>query len=133
MSIVNGIHHIALAVNNFDEAYRFYTEGLGFKLYAKWGGPEKTIALLDIGNGEYIELFSNGTGEEEQNSRFIHLAFKVENVEEVYEKALAAGGRPHIPQKSVCTKSEPTNIVINCAFVIAPGGEQIEFFRATEV
>ncbi len=133
MSIVNGIHHVALAVNNFEESYRFYTEGLGFKLYAKWGSPEKTIALLDIGNGEYIELFSNGSGMGEQNSRYIHLAFKVDDVEEAYNKAIAAGGRPHILPKRVPVDSEPTNIVINCAFVIAPGGEQVEFFRATEV
>ena len=70
---------------------------------------------------------------EEQNSRYIHLAFKVDDVEEAYNKAIAAGGRPHILPKIVPVDSEPTNIVINCAFVIAPGGEQVEFFRATEV
>ncbi len=133
MSIVNGIHHVALAVNNFEESYKFYTEGLGFTLYAKWGSPEKTIALLDMGNGEYIELFSNGTGKEEQDSRYIHLAFKVDDVEAAYNKAIAAGGKPHILPKSVPVNSVPTNIIINCAFVIAPGGEQVEFFRATEV
>lgn len=133
MSIVNGVHHIALAVNNFEESYKFYTEGLGFKLYAKWGGPEKTIALLDMGNGEYVELFSNGSGKEEQDSRYIHLAFKVDDVEEAFEKALAAGAKHHILPKSVPVNSEPTNIIINCAFVIAPGGEQVEFFKATEV
>lgn len=133
MGIVNGIHHVALAVNNFEESYKFYTEGLGFTLYAKWGSPEKTIALLDIGNGEYIELFSNGTGKEEQDSRYIHLAFKVDDVEAAYNKAIAAGGKPHILPKSVPVNSEPTNIVINCAFVIAPGGEQVEFFKATEI
>lgn len=133
MNIVNGVHHVALAVNNFEESYKFYTEGLGFTLYAKWGGPEKTIALLDMGNGEYIELFSNGSGKEEQDSRYIHLAFKVDDVEAAYNKAIAAGAKPHILPKTVTVNSAPTNILINCAFVIAPGGEQLEFFKATEV
>ncbi len=133
MSIVNGIHHVALAVDNFEESLKFYTEGLGFKLYTKWGSPEKMIALLDMGNGEHIELFSNGSGKEEQDPRFIHLAFKVDNVEEAYNKAVAAGGKPLIAPKTVPVESEPVKIVINCAFVIAPGGEQLEFFKADEV
>ncbi len=133
MSIVNGVHHIALAVNNFEESFKFYTEGLGFKLYAKWGDPEKTIALLDMGNGEHIELFSNGSGNEEQNSRYIHLAFKVDDVEQAYNKAVAAGAKPHILPKTVPVDSAPTKIVIHCAFVIGPGGEQLEFFKADEV
>ena len=132
MSIVNGIHHVALAVDNFEESYKFYTEGLGFTLYAKWSDMEKTIALLDVGNGEYVELFSDGTGKEEQDSRYIHLAFKVDDVEASYNKAIAAGAKPHILPKCVPVDSAPTNIVINCAFVIAPGGEQVEFFKATE-
>lgn len=133
MSIVKGIHHVALAVDNFEESYKFYTEGLGFTLYAKWGGPEKTIALLDMGNGEHIELFSNGTGKAEQDSRYIHLALKVDDVEDAYNKAIAAGAKPHILPRSVEANSTPTNILINCAFVIAPGGEQIEFFKSSEL
>ena len=133
MSAVNGIHHVALAVNNFEESFKFYTEGLGFKLYAMWEDPERKIALLDIGNGEHIELFSNGTGNEEKDSRYIHLAFKVDDVDKAYNNALAAGAKPCVTPRIARVNSSPANIVINCAFVIAPGGEQVEFFRSEEV
>ena len=63
----------------------------------------------------------------------MHLAFKVDDVEAAFNKAVSAGGKPHIYPKNVAANSSPVNIVINCAFVIAPGGEQIEFFRAEEV
>ncbi|MBR4296553.1 MAG: VOC family protein [Clostridia bacterium] len=127
------IHHVAISVNNFEESFKFYTEGLGMTLYTKWGNDEKTIALLDIGNGEYIELFSDGTADEAYNSRFIHLAFSVDDVEASYKRAVEAGAKPHIAPMMANVNSKPVDIIINCAFVIAPGGEQIEFFRATEV
>lgn len=127
------IHHVAISVNNFEESLKFYTEGLGMTLYTKWGNDERTIALLDIGNGEYIELFSGGVEDEAQNCRYIHLAFSVDDIEASYKRAVEAGAKPHIEPKTVSVNAEPVDILINCAFVIAPGGEQIEFFRATEV
>lgn len=122
-------HHVALAVNNFDEVKNFYVNGLGMSVYAEWGSPEKTIALIDVGSGEYIELFSNGTGKTEENARYIHLALKTDNVDEMYEKALCAGAKQHIAPKSVHTESKPVDITLRCAFVIGKGGEQIEFFN----
>ncbi len=127
--MIKGIHHVALAVADYDKAYRFYTEGLGLSLYATWGTPEKTIALLDTGNGSYIELFSNGTAEEEANNRYTHLALAVDDVDAAFEKALSLGAKPHIYPKVVETHSTSNSVIINCAFVIGPGGEQLEFFR----
>lgn len=129
---IKGFHHVALAAADFDTSLRFYTEGLGFKLYAKWGTPEKTIALLDIGCGEYIELFSNGIDKPEENSRYMHLAFKTDDVEGMVSKAIAAGAKPHIAPKLVHTGSSPVDLTINCGFVIGPDGEKIEFFRVAE-
>lgn len=122
-------NHIALKVPDFDKSLRFYTEGLGMKVYAKWGSPEKTIALLDIGDGSFIELFNNGEVNENENAGYIHLALGCDDVDAAYARALEYGAKPKIAPKTVSAHSEPNDIVINCAFVIAPGGEQVEFFR----
>lgn len=122
-------NHCALKVPDFDASLRFYTEGLGMKVYAKWGTPEKTIALLDIGDGSFIELFNNGDGIEDRNAGYIHLALGCENVSAAYERALEYGAKALIAPKTVPVHSAPNDVVLNCAFVIAPGGEQVEFFR----
>jgi len=124
-----GIHHVALKVPDFEKSLKFYTEGLGMKVYAKWGTPEKTIALLDAGDGNYIELFNNGSEPESHDSGYIHLALRCIDVEAAYNRALECGAKPDIPPRTVRPGSKPVDITINCAFVIAPGGEQVEFFK----
>ena len=57
-----GSHHIALMASDFEKSLAFY-KALGFKEVARWGDEIKTIAMLDIGDGSRIELFSNGSDE----------------------------------------------------------------------
>lgn len=54
-----GVTHISLNASDFDRSVRFYTEGLGFTVFRKWGNPGRQIALLDSGDGTCIELFSD--------------------------------------------------------------------------
>ena len=99
------------------------------KEYARWGDSEKTIALLDIGDGGKIELFSNGGDEYSENGKWNHFAMSVDDVEAAYQTALKAGFKPHIPPKVVPLDSSPKKISINIAFVIGPNNEQVEFFK----
>ena len=122
-------NHCALKVPDFDTSLRFYTDGLGMKVFAKWGTPEKTIALLDIGDGSFIELFNNGDEIEDRNSGYIHLALGCEDVDAAFKRALEYGATELIAPKIAPVHSSPNDVVLNCAFVRAPGGEQVEFFR----
>jgi len=123
-----GFHHIALKASDFGKSLEMY-KALGLKEYARWGDCEKTIALLDLGNGGKIELFSNGGDEYSENGKWNHFALSVDNVEEAYEIALKAGFKPHIAPKVVPLDSKPQKININIAFVIGPDNEQVEFFK----
>ncbi len=127
-----GFHHVALQTKDIDASLRFYTEGLGFTLRAKWATDSgKIIALIDIGNGSYFELFSDGTPSEETEPKagsFFHLALSVADTRQAFDRAVACGGVPHVAPKEVVL-GENGEIRAALSFVKGPDGEQIEFFQ----
>ena len=54
-----GFHHIGLKAADFEKSLAFY-KALGLKEVVRWGEGEKTIAMLDLGDGGRLELFANG-------------------------------------------------------------------------
>ena len=123
-----GFHHIGLKAKNFEKSLAFY-KALGMKEVVRWGEGEKTIAMLDLGDGGRIELFANGGDEFSENGKWVHFAMCVEDVKGAYEYALSLGALPHIAPKVVPLDSTPDKITIEVAFVKGPDGEQLEFFR----
>ncbi len=124
-----GVHHIALAVENFDEVVEFYTNGLGMELRGDWVNPQgKKGCLINIGDGSHVEIFEQGNKEEPVNPYWLHLALSVDNVDEAYELALKSGATPHIEPKDITIQTTPS-FDIRMAFVKGVGGELIEFFK----
>ncbi len=127
-------HHAALSVSDFDKSLKFYTQALGFTVYRSWtAGTGKKIALLDIGNGSYFEMFSDGEPCEhtENAGQFFHLALKVTDTKAAYDAAMAGGAVSHKVPTTMLLPSEPP-IPVTLAFVLGPDGEQIEFFCPEE-
>ena len=123
-----GFHHIGLKAADFEKSLAFY-KALGFKEIVRWGDAVKTIAMLDIGDGSRIELFSNGGDEYPACGKWAHFAVKVDDVEEAFNIAVKAGGVPKIYPKVVPLESTPYKMSINIAFVYGPSGEELEFFK----
>lgn len=125
-----GVHHVALHASDFEKSYRFYTEGLGAKEFRRWVSGERTIALLDIGGGVCIELFSDGkerTCFDEQAGLYVHLALAVKDCKAAFERALAYGAKEKMAPQSMVLPSEPP-LPAEIAFVYGPDAEQLEFF-----
>ena len=122
-----GFHHVALKATNFEESFKFFTEGLGMKFYTQWGEGDGRIAMLDLGDGGILELFAGGA--EGANTNYIHFAMKVDDVDAAYATALAAGAKPKSEPKVVPLASAPVKLTLNCGFVYGPSGEELEFFR----
>ncbi len=127
-------HHAALSVSDFDASIKFYTEGLGFTMYRNWtAGTGKQIALIDMGNGSYFEIFSDGQKVDctPDAGAFLHLALKVDDTQAAYDRAIAYGAEPHKEPTQMELPSQPP-IPVHLAFVKGPDGELIEFFCPKE-
>jgi len=129
---LNGIHHAAMRVRDFDASLRFYTRGLGFSRKLAWGEGDGRAAMLDAGNSNCIELFAGGTGKRMPEGTLLHLAFKTVNCDLALEKARAAGAVVTQEPETVVIPSVPA-ATVRIAFCKGPDGEVIEFFQSDDV
>lgn len=130
-SVISGLgfHHIGLKVKDFEKSYDFYVNGLGMKPYITWGEGNSRIQMLDIGNGDILELFAGGSEELDRENVWQHLALCVDDVDAAFNAALKAGAVSHIEPKTVVFNSTPKNATARLAFVRGLDNEQIEFFK----
>ena len=133
----SGFHHIALRARDFDRSLTFYTEGLGFPVRHQWGEGDGRIALLDLGDGNYIELFASKPGQppDPENTPpawpYFHLALRSNDVDADIEKVRALGCQITVEPKSVPVGDPP--LTIRVGFFLGPDGEVLEFFQNEEL
>lgn len=90
---LQGVDHLAIAVDDLEAAVRFYTESLGFteaerrRTEGKRTGMESVV----VEGGPLKVVLLKGTSDESQVARYVreygpgvqHVAFRVESIEEV--------------------------------------------------
>lgn len=123
----NGYHHIGLAAKDPEKSLAFYTEGLGGTMTFSFpmGDTGKLIYLVDLGGGAVVEIIPGGTGSEEADPHWKHIALNTDDCRAAYDKALKAGAMKRLAPED---KMLGTMAICN-AFVQGPDGEQIEFFE----
>lgn len=124
MNAVKGFHHIALKASDFDKSREFY-KALGLTERVRWDGA----VMLDMGDGGCIEIFAGGEDKERVDERFLHLAFKVDDVELAYNTAINAGATSKSAPYEACPPTAVPPIKMLVAFVYGPDGELLEFFK----
>jgi len=135
-----GFHHIAIRAYDFDASLRFYTEGLGFRRVYGWGQDgraqgekDSRAALLDTGDGNYLELFGGGTrphGSAPPEEVVLHFALRTHDTDAALERARNAGAVVTMEPKSVVpAHAEEPAQTFRIAFVRGLDGELIEFFQ----
>ena len=91
------IHHIAMICSNYEVSKKFYTEVLGLNILREVYREERQSYKLDLAIGDHyvIELFSFPNPPERpsrpESCGLRHLAFSVENVEEIRNKLISKG------------------------------------------
>ena len=124
-----GVHHIAVRARDYDKSFAFYTDGLGFTPAHSWGEGESRAVLLDIGDGNYLELFASRPDQlppaEIPSWPYLHLALRSTDVDKDMATVRTLG----------CPITfEPTSVAINgktirIGFFLGPDGEVLEFFQ----
>jgi glyoxylase I family protein len=139
---IKGLAHVAIQAKDYTATIAFYTEVLGFKVGHHWSLPafqlKEASMLVSPDQRTCIEVFDNeavipaqgkkATSEEEvAHGALLHFAFYVEDVEAIYQKALAHGAKAYV-EPGVLSLGEPPLIVKN-AVIHSPNGEIIEFME----
>ena len=125
-----GFHHVAIKVGDFDKTITFYTNLLGFQARLTWGEGDERGALLDTGDGNYLEVFAGGLVGTKPAGGFFHIALRTDDVDGAIERVRQAGAEITTEPKDVVIQGEvPTPIRI--AFFNGPDGESIELFTCT--
>ena len=108
--MIVGLHHVAIGVNDFDKALKFYTEGLGFEIVQRGDFDNDAAANQAIGldaikakmamlktTNAFIELWQySNPSPEDLRSRpcdygYPHLALQVDNIQEEYDRLKTHG------------------------------------------
>ena len=89
---------LALTVDDFDQALRFYRDALGLEQIADWSSEAGRVVLLEAGRAT-LELFDEAQAESvdriEAGRRVsgpVRLATQVDELEETARRLVAAGG-----------------------------------------
>ncbi|UNL94591.1 glyoxalase [Paenibacillus polymyxa] len=139
---VKGLAHVAIQARDYQATIAFYTEVLGFKRGHHWNLPsfriQEASMLISPDQRTCLEIFDNdavipaqgkkaASEQDIAHGALLHLAFYVDNVDEIYQKALVHGARTFVEPNQL-TLGEPPLVVTN-ALVHSPNGEVIEFIE----
>lgn len=141
MAKVTGLHHVALRCADFDKSVAFYQDVLGFKKTIVWNEAPDRSALMDAGDGNYIELFERPKSAPAGATRgfdtgqdvFLHLALRTDDCAAMLEKVRASGVNVAMEPKATevfrTAGDGPERVPMTIAFFNGPDGELIELFE----
>ncbi|WP_428386943.1 VOC family protein [Mucisphaera sp.] len=129
-----GFHHVAIFARDFDKAVDFYTGLLGMSLRITWQDAPNRAAMLDTGDGNYIELFEKTDKPqpaEPTKDAWFHIALRCANLDDVIQKVRNAGFPITMEPRSLNIEATNTDesVPIRIAFFTGPEGESIELFQ----
>jgi len=123
-----GFHHVAFRCVDFDKSLAFYETAFGFRRAYGWGEGDSRAAKLDIGDGNYLEIFAGGKPQTGDAGPIIHFALRVPDCDAAFARAVKAGATVNMEPKDVDLPGD-TVVRVRIAFVKGPDGEEIEFFQ----
>jgi lactoylglutathione lyase len=137
--------HVGLAVSDLEESLRFYVEGLGFEVGARFEAGDDVAAVSEVEppvlstsqymvkDGFRLELLGwevpgvQGSPSKARNHvGLTHLCFEVDDVAETEARLLALGATS-VPDAKVVVDRDPAKITI--VILADPDGTRIELLQ----
>lgn len=128
MPTIKGFHHTAIRSSNFDASVRFYTEVLGLSVRITWGEGDSRAAMIDAGDGNYVEVFERPAFESAENT-ILHFALRTDDCTGMTEIVRAAGRPITMEPKEVTIDSNKGPVPVKISFFTGPDGEVVELFE----
>ncbi|TCW41697.1 hypothetical protein EDC32_1011364 [Laceyella sacchari] len=142
---VKGRAHIAFKREIIQKPSKFYTQAPGFNIGHRWtlpsfqireaamlGSPDRRTCI-EVFDHEAVIPAQGRKAESEDEVAYgalLHLALYVEDVEEMYQKALVYGAKVCIHPEQLYLGEPP--LVVKNALVYSPNGEVIEFIEEVD-
>ncbi len=135
---VTGVHHAAVRAKDFDASVAFYTGVLGMTPRLGWGQPGERAIMLDVGDGNHVEIFERPDAPAtppDPEPPLLHLALRTDALDALTEKARAAGMTVTMEPRGVdiantCSDGGlPGTVPVRISFFRGPDGELIELFQ----
>lgn len=145
--MIQGFSHVGIAVRDLDRSVRFYTDVFGFtQLYQLDFDNDEVAATMEqqgafrsamlIRGGIRVELLQwvdvpmTGTGQRKPMTElgFTHLSFRVDDIDELTDAVVAAGGAVHEQTRTIL--GEPTDAASpRFIYLTDPDGTRIELMQ----
>lgn len=144
---VRGMHHVGVSVADLDPALEFWRRFLGIEprwrtvlegpylaRHVGYPGIRIDAAFLDLPGGVVIELLAYDVEEKAQNPEAtanpgnVHLCLAVDDARAAWERAVAAGARPVVPEGPVEVAAGP-NRGARAAYLRIHDGVSLELFQ----
>lgn len=129
MASISGFHHTAIRSTRFDEVVAFYTGPLGLQIKITWGEAPRRAAMIDAGDGNYVEVFERSEPASEAESALMHFALRTDDCAAMTEIARAAGAEITMEPKVVNIETSAGEIPVKISFFKGPAGEVVELFE----
>lgn len=126
-----GFHHVCLKTRNWDATRRFYCDTLGFTEKIAWRSAPQRAAMLDAGDGNYLEVFEDLAYDPAPNGALLHLALRTTRLDDVAARVREAGAKITMEPKdaTIATTNGAGSVPIRIFFCEGPSGEIVEFFQ----
>jgi glyoxylase I family protein len=126
-----GFHHVCIKTIDWDRTIEFYCDLLGCTEKLMWRAAPERAAMLDTGDGNYIEVFEDLQYRPAPNGSVVHFALRTTRLDEVAALVRTAGAKITVEPKDVviATTNGAGAVSIRVFFCEGPSGEVIEFFQ----